>query len=68
LFGAARGVVIVTLLIVFGSMTLVPPPAWWRESKLIPYAAPLVALARRYAPATVEFKPLAPVPVSQDPG
>jgi len=69
LFGAARGLVIVTVLIVLGSVALVPPPAWLRESKLIPYAAPLVAIARRIAPATtVEFKPLTPAPVNLDPG
>ena len=67
LFGAVRGVVIVTVLIVMGSMVLVPQPRWWRESKLIPYAAPLMVMARRFAPMTVEFKPLAPAPVNLDP-
>ena len=68
LFGAVRGVVVVTVLILMGSMVLVPQPAWWRESKLIPYAAPLMAVARRMAPVTVEFKRLAPAPVNLDPG
>lgn len=68
LFGAARGMVIVTVLILLGSMVLVPQPKWWRESKLIPYAAPLMAVARRMAPVTVEFKRLAaPAPVNLDP-
>jgi membrane protein required for colicin V production len=69
LFGAARGLVIVTVLIVLGSVVLVPSPVWWRESKLIPYAAPLVVIAKRIAPVpTVEFKPLTPAPVNLDPG
>ena len=67
LFGAVRGVVVVTVLILMGSMVLVPQPAWWRESKLIPYAAPLMALARRFAPMAVDFKRLAPAPVNLDP-
>lgn len=67
LFGAARGIVIVTVLILLGGMLLVPQPAWWRESKLIPYARPLVAVARRLAPVKVDFKPLKPEHLSLDP-
>jgi len=58
LFGVARGVVIVITLIVVGQLALTPPPTWWRESKLIPYAAPLVKVARRMAPVQVNFRPL----------
>ncbi|HEV2212518.1 MAG TPA: CvpA family protein [Gammaproteobacteria bacterium] len=67
LFGAARGVVVVTVLILLGSTLLVPQPAWWRESKLIPYARPLVAMARRLVPVKVDFKPLKPAAVNLDP-
>jgi membrane protein required for colicin V production len=66
LFGAARGLVIVTVLILVGGMALKPLPAWWRDSRLIPYAAPLVAIARRFAPAKIDFKSLAPAPVGPD--
>ncbi|HEY1992401.1 MAG TPA: CvpA family protein [Gammaproteobacteria bacterium] len=58
LFGVARGAVIVTTLILVGEMALAPPPPWWRDSKLIPYAAPLVKVARRVAPVHVDFRPL----------
>ena len=58
LFGAARGVVIVITLILAGDMALSPQPPWWRESKLIPYAAPLVKVARRLAPTQVDLRPL----------
>jgi membrane protein required for colicin V production len=58
-FGAVRGVVVVTVLIVAGSMALKPPPPWWRESKLIPYATPLLNAARRMIPAP-DFHPLQP--------
>jgi len=58
LFGVARGAVIVITLIVVGEMALVPTPSWWRESKLIPYATPLVKVARRLAPMHVDLRPL----------
>lgn len=66
LFGAARGVVLVTTLIMVGEMALVPPPPWWRQSKLIPYAAPLVNVARRLTPVHVDFRPLQQAPAIPD--
>jgi membrane protein required for colicin V production len=51
LFGAVRGMVIVTTLIVAGSMTMLPQHKWWQESRLIPYAKPLASLAQRFAAA-----------------
>ncbi|HEY3858857.1 MAG TPA: CvpA family protein [Gammaproteobacteria bacterium] len=65
-FGAARGVVIVTTLILVGELALVPPPPWWRESKLIPYAAPIVNVARRLSPVHVDFHPLQQAPEVPD--
>jgi|SRR5579859_767233 len=67
LFGAVRGMVVVTVLILLGSTVLVPQPAWWRDSKLIPYAAPLMAVAKRIAPVKVDFKPLTAAPADLDP-
>lgn len=58
LFGVARGVVIVTTLILVGEMALAPLPPWWRDSKLIPYATPLVTVARRMAPMRLDIHPL----------
>ena len=66
LFGAARGVVLVTTLILVGEMALVPQPPWWRESKLIPYAGPLVKVARRLTPVQVDFRPLQQAPAMED--
>lgn len=51
LFGAVRGVIIVTALVVVGSLTLMPRHAWWRDSRLIPYTMPLVRLAERLTPS-----------------
>lgn len=67
LFGAARGVVLVTTLILVGEMALAPLPPWWRQSKLIPYAEPLVRVARRLSPAqVVDFRPLQQAPATED--
>lgn len=68
LFGAVRGLVVVTALILLGSAALVPQPKWWRESKLIPYATPLLNMARRLAPVQADFHALQPAPVNLDPG
>ena len=68
LFGAVRGLVIATAVILLGSLVLTPPPAWWRDSKLIPYAAPLLKVARLMAPAQVtDFRPLQAAPAQMEP-
>jgi len=59
---------VVTALILVGSQALSPPPKWWRDSKLIPYAAPLVNAARRLVPEQADFHVLQPAPVNLDPG
>ena len=66
LFGTLRGAVLVTALIMVGQMALVPQPVWWRESKLIPYAEPLVKVARRLSPVQVDFHPLQQAPAPED--
>src|SRR5690242_12210891 len=68
LFGTVRGVVIATTLILLGSMALMPQPLWWRESKLIPYATPLLNVARRLAPVQVDIHTLQPASLNLDPG
>jgi membrane protein required for colicin V production len=64
LFGAVRGAVIVTVLILLGSVALSPQPPWWRESRLIPYATPLLNVARRVAPVP-DFRPLQQAPAQE---
>jgi membrane protein required for colicin V production len=66
LFGAARGLVLVTTLVMVGEMALVPQPIWWRHSKLIPYAEPLVKVARRLSPVQMDFHPLQQAPAMED--
>jgi membrane protein required for colicin V production len=66
IFGAARGAVMVTILIMIGEMALVPQPPWWRDSKFIPYAEPLVKVARRLSPVHVDFHPLQQAQAPED--
>jgi membrane protein required for colicin V production len=36
-FGAARGVIIVAIVVLLAGMTAFPQDPWWQESQLIPY-------------------------------
>lgn len=36
IFGVARGMVVVSILVVLGGLTPLPHDPWWKESKLIP--------------------------------
>ena len=36
-FGASRGVLLVTLMVMVGSMTMLPQADWWRSATLLPY-------------------------------
>jgi hypothetical protein len=47
-------------------MALAPLPPWWHQSKLIPYAEPLVRVARRLSPVQVDFHPLQQAPAPED--
>lgn len=46
LFGAARGIAIVTLLVMLGGYTGMPRDDWWRESRLLPYVQPMASWLR----------------------
>lgn len=45
LFGVARGVAIVTVLVILAGLTPVPRDPWWRESRFIVHLEPLAKLA-----------------------
>jgi membrane protein required for colicin V production len=36
-FGASRGILMVTLMVMVGSMTMIPQTDWWRGANLLPY-------------------------------
>jgi len=49
-FGAARGAVIVALLVLFAGLTPMPQDAWWQDSQLIGYFEEFAMWMREYLP------------------
>jgi membrane protein required for colicin V production len=54
-FGAARGVLLVGVLILVLEMSGFGKSPWWQGSKLIPYAAPVTAQLRKLAQGGLEY-------------
>lgn len=54
-FGFARGVILIGLLVVVLELMGFSDSAWWQESKLIPYAAPVADIIRHAAEDGLEF-------------
>jgi membrane protein required for colicin V production len=54
-FGAGRGVILIGLIIVILELMGFNETPWWQESKLIPYAAPVVDTIRHAAEDGREF-------------
>lgn len=52
-FGIARGVVIVAILVLFAGLTALPKDPWWRESVFLPHIQVLAVEIRSYLPAQV---------------
>jgi membrane protein required for colicin V production len=69
-FGIARGVLLVTVLVVLAGLTALPRDPWWRESSTIPFfqgvaqalAPHLPAALREYLDFSAEPPPPAPAP------
>lgn len=61
-FGLARGVVLVAVLLVVLEMAGFSQSAWWQESKLIPYAAPVTDGLREFAREGLDYIDTAAVP------
>jgi len=53
LFGAARGVVIVALLVLAAGLTQLPRDPWWRQSLLIPRVEPLARQIQALLPPDI---------------
>lgn len=53
LFGIARGVAIVTILILLAGMTPMPQDSWWQNSKLLGYFQGLALWARSFMPSDI---------------
>jgi len=51
-FGLARGVVIVVLLVMLGGLTTLPQEKWWQESQLMARFEDLAVWAKGFLPGT----------------
>ncbi len=52
-FGAARGAVVVAILILLAGLTPFPSDPWWRDSVLIPYFQELALWLKQFLPADI---------------
>jgi len=50
IFGAARGVLLVSVLVLLAGLTTLPQETWWHESRLIPYFQELALWLRDLLP------------------
>jgi membrane protein required for colicin V production len=51
LFGLARGMLVVAVLVLLGGLTPLPEDPWWQESKLIPPFQALAIWLRDHIPS-----------------
>ena len=52
-FGAARGALVVAILVLLAGLTAFPGDAWWHESSLIPYFQEMALWLKQYLPADI---------------
>ena len=52
-FGAARGALLVGILVLIAGLTALPKDPWWRASQLIPYFQDLALWLRDWLPADI---------------
>ncbi len=50
IFGLARGVFLVSVLLLLGSLTPMPQDSWWKESQVIRYLTPVAVTIRNLLP------------------
>ena len=53
IFGAARGVLVVAVLVLLAGLTTLPQEAWWQQSRLLPYFQELAFWLRDLLPGNV---------------
>lgn len=70
IFGVARGVIIVGILVLLAGLTPLPNDPWWRESILVPHFERLAVEIRGLLPADIaqyfEFRPESPTPTDTE--
>lgn len=53
IFGAARGVLMIAVLVLLAGLTVFPVDPWWQESRLLPYFEELALWLREMLPADI---------------
>jgi membrane protein required for colicin V production len=53
IFGVARGIVIVAILVLFAGLTPMPQDSWWQSSQLIGYFQDFALWMREYLPTDI---------------
>lgn len=56
IFGAARGVLVVAVLVLLAGLTPLPQDPWWQESRLLPYFEELALWLKEMLPPEVAEK------------
>ena len=56
LFGIARGILIVGVLVLLAGFTLIPQDPWWKESVFIPHFQQLAVMMKEFLPPDIASK------------
>ena len=56
LFGIARGIIIVGIIVLLAGFTLVPQDPWWKESVLIPHFQQIAVMMKEFLPSHIAAK------------
>jgi membrane protein required for colicin V production len=52
-FGAARGVLIVTMVVLLAQLTPMPAESWWQESRMVEYFVNLAVWIKEIVPKDI---------------
>lgn len=53
IFGAARGVLIVSMIVLFAGLTPMPSEVWWQESNLVPHFQEIAVWIQQWMPEDI---------------
>jgi len=55
-FGAARGVLLVAILVLLAGLTPMPEDTWWKQSSMIPYFQEIALWLKQFLPPDIAAK------------
>ena len=53
IFGAARGVLIISMIVLFAGLTPMPSEVWWQESSLVPHFKEIAVWIQEWMPQDI---------------